>query len=71
MSCANWAAEVQDGDGAGGLVGATRWLVVPVAIGCRRVERDLEIRLDLGIVGCEDPMARVGERSVHGLAALA
>ncbi len=56
------AAEVEDGDGAGGLVGTRDGLVTPVPIRGGRVERDLEIRLDLGVVGCQDPVPRVGAR---------
>ena len=55
------AAEVQDGDGVGGLVDGGRWPVRGVALRGGRVERDLEVRLDLGVVGREDTVARVGK----------
>jgi hypothetical protein len=41
------------------------------AVGSRRLERGLEVRLDLGIVGSEDAVARVGRLAVDRLAAVA
>ena len=65
------AAEVEDGDGRG--PGRGRGDRRPV-LGCarrrRRVERNLEIGLDLGVVGCEHPVAGVGRLTVDGLPAL-
>ncbi len=59
------AAEVQDGDGVGSLgsLGLD-------ALWRRRVERLFEIGLDLGIVGGEDAVARVGRLAVHRAPAL-
>ena len=62
------AAEVEDDDRAGfGGRGAGR-PVVARAIRGRGLERGLEVRLDLGIVGGEDPMPGVGRFAVDGLA---
>ena len=69
MSCANWLPKSRMATVPVGWSAPPVGLVLPVAIRGGRVERDLEIRLDLGVVGCQDPMARVGERAVHGLAA--
>ncbi len=63
------AAEVEDED----RVRAGRRLdprpVVARAIRGRRVERGLEVGLDLGVVRCEHAMAGVGRLAVDGLAA--
>ena len=61
------AAEVEDDDAVGRLRrDADRRPVVGAAIGRRRVERDLEIRLDLGIVGGEDAVTGVRCLAVDG-----
>ena len=59
------AAEVEDDDAVGRL-----GLVVRRPVGRRRVERYLEICLDLGIVRRKHAMAGVGRLAVDGLAAL-
>ncbi|MFI5255385.1 MAG: hypothetical protein ACHQ15_08010 [Candidatus Limnocylindrales bacterium] len=69
------AAEVEDDDGvrAGrpGVAGpAGRWPLLRRAIGRGRVERRLEVGLDLGVVRGQDAMARVGRLAVDRLAAL-
>ena len=71
------AAEVEDDDGVG--LGAARLAAGERAPGQvqvrawrgRRVEGDLQVRLDLGVVGRQDAVARVGRLTVDGLAALA
>ena len=65
------AAEVQHGDrSGGGGRGRDRRAILRCALGGGRVERDLEIGLDLCIVGGQHPVARVRGLAVDGLAAL-
>ena len=61
------AAEVEDDDGVGGPIVAGRSAAAPLRGG--RVERGLEVGLDLGVVGGEDAVAGVGRLAVDGLAA--
>ena len=67
------AAEVEHDDAVGRLRRAVdRWAGRrAVAFGRRRVEGDLEVRLDLGVVGREDAVAGVGRLAMDGLAARA
>ena len=61
------AAEVEDDDRAGFCRGAA---LARCAVGCRRVERRLEIGLDLRVVRGEHAMPGVGRLAVDGLAPL-
>ena len=64
------AAEVEDDDGALAGVRRARRSVVSRTVERGRIERCLEIGLDLGVVRCEDAVAGVGGLTVDGLAAL-
>ena len=66
------AAEVEDDDGAG--ASSARWCAGRSSAersGRGRVERGLEVGLDLGVIGGEHAMAGVGRLAVDGLAAIA
>ena len=65
MTTVSWPPGVGDRPGQAG-----SRPVVGRAIRGRRLERRLEIGLDLGVVGGEDAMAGVGRVAVDGLAAL-
>jgi hypothetical protein len=64
------AAEVEDDDRVrlGGLVG--RRAIVGRAFGSGGVEGGLQVSLDLGVIGGEDPMSGVGRLAMDRLAAL-
>jgi hypothetical protein len=69
------AAEVEDHDRVGlfrlwRAGGAGTGAVLCRALGRRRVERHLEVGLDLGVVRRENAMAGVGRLAMDGLAAL-
>ena len=65
------AAEVEHDHAVGRFRGdEDRGPVVRGTVGRRRVERDLQVGLHLRVIRREDPVAGVGERAVHGLAAL-
>ena len=71
MSWAELAAEVEHDDAVGRLRRAADGGTVVLGRALRggRVEGDLEIGLDLGIVGREHTVAGVGDLAVDGLAA--
>ena len=64
------AAEVEDDDGPGRPRSPVAGLVVRRAVGGRRLERGLEIGLDLGVVGGQDAMSGIGGLAVDRLAAV-
>ena len=68
MSCANWLPKSRTTTGP--VAGSAACRSSVRAVRRRRVERRLEIGLDLGVVGREDAVAGVGRLAVDRLAAL-